>query len=182
MIRRCLAFAAAVVLPAASVMAQAGAGAAASAVDDTLFAAAAAESGAAELAMSRLGIEKAGDPELKRFSQMMIEDHTKLNAELASTAAAKGISLPREVGPCPKFKLQALAGLSGGEFDKCYAEAQAVAHKDAVAIFKAEAEHGQDPDVKALAAKALPKIQRHLEMIKPIAMKYEKSEPSPAGH
>jgi putative membrane protein len=163
-----------VVLAAGNASAQTTRGGVPAAVDDKLFAAAAAESGASEIAMSRLGVQKAVDPELKRFSQAMIDEHTKMNAELTSTAAAKAIALPREVGPCPQFKLQSLAGLSGEEFDKCYAEAQFLAHKEAVAIFKAESERGQDPDVKALAAKALPKIQGHLEMIKPIAMKHEK--------
>ena len=169
-------------LASANALAQADAGAAPSAVDDSLFAAAAAESGTTEVAMSRIGLEKAGDPELKRFSQMMIQEHEPLNAELAQLAAAKGIALPSQVGPCPRFKLQSLAGLSGDEFDKCYAEAQAVAHKDALAIFQAEAERGRDADVKALAAKALPKIKRHLEMIKPIAMRYESKDNASASH
>ncbi|WP_337176183.1 DUF4142 domain-containing protein [Paludisphaera sp.] len=154
---------------------RAEAGAARSPVDDALFAAAAAESGALEVAMSRLGAEKATDPELKRFGQMMVDEHTKLNEELATTAAAKNIELPREVGACARFKLQSLSGLSGAEFDKCFAEAQLVAHKEAKAIFEAQAERGQDPEVKALAAKGLQHIQRHLETIKPIAMRYDDS-------
>lgn len=173
--------AAALLLSASSALAQTDAGGTPSAVDDSLFAGAAAESGAFEVAMSRLGLEKAVDPELKRFSQMMIDDPTKTNEELSRTASAKGIALPAEVGVCPRFKLQSLAGLSGEEFDKCYAEAQAVAHKDAIAIFKAEAERGRDADVKALAAKALPRIQGHLEMSMPVAMKFEKSGGASTG-
>lgn len=161
-------------------------GGAHSPVDDALFAAAAAESGAFEVAMSRLGAEKATDPELKRFGQMMVDEHTKLNEELANTAAAKGIELPREVGACPRFKLQSLSGLSGADFDKCFAEAQLVAHKEARAIFEAQAQRGQDPEVKALAAKGLQHIQRHLETIKPIAMRYDDSghsgQPGAADH
>jgi len=143
-------------------------------VDDRLFAAAAADSGATEVAMSRLGVQKATHAELKRFSQMMIDEHTKLNDELRQTAGEKGIALPREVGPCALFALQSLTGLSGEEFDRCYAEAQMVAHKDSYAAFKAESERGQDPAVKALAAKALPRIREHLEMIRPIAERFEK--------
>jgi putative membrane protein len=159
---------------------QAGADAAQGPVDDALFAAAAAESGAFEVAMSRLGVEKATDPQLKQFGQMMVEEHTKMNEELATLAAAKGIQLPREVGVCPRFKLQSLAGLSGAEFDKCFAEAQLVAHKEAKGIFEAQAKRGRDPEVKALAAKGLQHIMSHLETIKPIAMKYENAERS--GH
>ncbi|MFO0957511.1 MAG: DUF4142 domain-containing protein [Isosphaeraceae bacterium] len=144
------------------------------AVDDKLFAAAAADGGATEVAMSRLGVQKATHEDLKKFSQKMIDEHTKLNAELQQTAAQKGIALPREVGPCAQFELQSLSGLSGEEFDRCYAAAQLLAHKGAYAAFKAESERGQDPAIKALAEKALPKIKEHLDTIKPIAEKLEK--------
>ena len=48
-------------------------------------------------------------------------------------------------------------------------------------MFEAEAERGQDPEVKALAAKALPHIKHHLATIKPIAMRYEQEHPSTEG-
>jgi len=146
------------------------------AVDDRLFAAAAAESGSAELALSRLGLEKATDPELKKFSERMIEDHTMLSKELMTVARSKQVALPEGLGHCAQFTLQSLSGLSGEHFDKCYAEAQMVAHKQAVAAFTAESERGADAELKSLAAKALPKIKGHLAIIKPIAMKYEKGE------
>jgi hypothetical protein len=47
---------------------------------------------------------------------------------------------------------------------------------DAVAAFEAEAHRGQNPNIKALAAKALPVIKEHLKTIKPIAMRYEKEK------
>jgi putative membrane protein len=144
------------------------------AVNDSLFAAAAAAGGMAELQISELGVQKATDPDLKRFSQRMIDEHTRMNQELATLAAQKRIALPRTLDACAQFCSQSLAGLSGEEFDQCYAKAQLVAHMDAVATFKAEAERGMDPQMKALAAKALPHIEEHLKTIKPIAMRFEK--------
>jgi len=148
------------------------------AVDDTLFAAAAADSGTAEVSLSQLGVQKATDPELKKFSQKMVEDHTRLNQELKALAAQKGIPLPPTVDARARFCAQSLAGLSGEKFDHCYAKAQLTAHMEAVATFEAESERGQDRDIKALAAKALPHIKEHLMMIKPIAMKFEKETSS----
>ena len=87
----------------------------------------------------------------------------------------------RTVDPKSQFCAQSLAGLSGEKFDRCYAKAQLVIHMDSVAMFEAEAERGQDPEVKALAAKALPHIKHHLATIKPIAMRYEKEHPSTEG-
>jgi len=144
------------------------------AVNDSLFATAAALGGMAEVSISELGAQKATDPELKRFSQQMIDEHTRMNADLTTLATRKQVALPRAVDARALFCAQRLQGLSGEEFDRCYAKAQLVAHMDSVATFEAEAERGQDPDMKALAAKALPRIKEHLKMIKPIAQKYEK--------
>jgi putative membrane protein len=147
-------------------------------VSDPLFAAAAATGGLAELTISELGVQKATDPELRQFSQQMIAEHTRMNQQLMTLAAQKGIPVPRAVDPRSQFCAQSLAGLSGREFDRCYAKAQLVAHMDSVAMFEAEAQRGQDPDVKTLAAQSLARIQEHLRMIKPIAMRYEQEKPS----
>ena len=150
-------------------------------VNDQLFAAAAAIGGVSEVAIAQLGAQRATDPELKKFSQQMVQEHTQMNNELTELASRKQIALPRTVDPKSQFCAQSLAGLSGEKFDRCYAKAQLVIHMDSVAMFEAEAERGQDPEMKALAAKALPHIKHHLAMIKPIAMRNEKEHPSTEG-
>jgi putative membrane protein len=151
---------------------------AATGVNDSLFALAAADCGLAELTLSQLGTERATDPELKRFSQKMMDHHNRLNQELASVAGQRGIGLPRTIGVRAQFCAQSLAGLTGERFDRCYAKAQLVAHMETVAAFEAESERGLDPQIKAFAARALPQIKEHLAQIKPIAMKLDKDESS----
>ncbi len=145
-------------------------------VSDALFAMAAADGGMAEVNLAELGAQKATDPALKKFSQHMIQEHTKMNAELKTLASRKGMALPKAPSYGHQFCAESLAGLSGEEFDKCYAKAQAILHMDSVAAFEAEAERGQDPEVKALASKALGHIKEHLAEIRPIAMKHEKEK------
>jgi len=146
------------------------------AVDDALFAAAAADSGLAEVSLSQLGLQKATDAELKKFSQRMVEEHTRFNQELKSLASQKGIPVSPAVDVRARYCAQSLAGLMGEKFDQCYAKAQLTMHMEAVAAFEAEAERGQDRDLKAFAAKGLPHIKEHLMMIKPIAMRYYEKE------
>jgi putative membrane protein len=153
-------------------------------VNDALFAQAAAASGMGEVSVSEIGVTKATDPELKKFSQRAVADHTKLNQELMALASQKRIPLPRELDARAQFCGQSLRGESRENFDRCYAKAQLVIHMEAVAAFEAEAKRGQDPEMKALATKALPTLKEHLHMIKPIAMKYEKEHkdgPEEAG-
>jgi putative membrane protein len=44
-------------------------------------------------------------------------------------------------------------------------------HEDAVNLFKSHSESGKDPELKAFAAKTLPVLQGHLNMIKDIKAK-----------
>lgn len=141
-------------------------------------AAGAALKGLKEVTISKIGVEHATDADLKKFSEQMIADHTKANRELMDLAATKGIALPTALDVKTQFCGQSLAGLSGKDFDNCYAKAQFLAHMDAVSEFETEAERGQDPEIKTWAAKTLPKIKQHLAMIKPHAMKAEKEKPS----
>ena len=106
----------------------------------------------------------------------MVEEHTRMNQELMNLVAQKRIAIPQTIDARAQFCADSLAGLTGEEFDKCYAKAQLVIHMDSVAMFEAEAKRGQDPDVKALASKALTHIKQHLKEIKPIAMRYEKEK------
>lgn len=151
------------------------------AVSDSLFAEAAASGGLAEVMLAEVGAQRATHPDLKNFSTRMIQEHTRMNAELTQLAAQKRIPLPRTADFRAQFCAQSLNGLTGEEFDRCYAKAQLLTHMDAVATFEAEAERGQDPQVKALAARVLPHIKGHLKMIRPIAMKYEKEKHEKEG-
>lgn len=146
------------------------------AVDDSLFVAAAATGGQAEVALSELGLQRATAPELKSISQKMIDDHTRTNAQLAALAAQKRIPVPRGVDARSLFCHQSLAGLQRDDFEKCYAKAQYITHLETIAMFEAEAERGRDPDLRAFAARTLPHLKDHLKAIKPIAMKYMKEK------
>jgi putative membrane protein len=146
------------------------------AVSDPLFLTAAAGAELAEVSLSELGAQKATDPELKKFSQQMIQEHTRMNGQVQALAAQKGVPIPRAVDARAAFCAQSLAGLSGEEFDKCYARAQCVAHMESLAMFEAEAERGADPQIKQLASQGVQHIRDHLHQIKPIAEKYMKDE------
>jgi putative membrane protein len=143
-------------------------------VNDQLFAEAAAVQGVTEVTISELGLQMATDPDLKKFSQQMVAEHNRMNQELTTLAAKKRIALPRTIDPRAQFCVQSLRGTPREKFDHCYAKAQLTAHMESLAAFEAESERGQDADLRALAARAVPKIKEHLNQIKPIAQKFEK--------
>ncbi|HEY8558998.1 MAG TPA: DUF4142 domain-containing protein [Pyrinomonadaceae bacterium] len=130
----------------------------------------AAQSGMAEVELGKLAAQKATSPDVKKFAQMMVADHTKSNDELKALAAKKGLTLPTELDSAHKSMMEKLNGLSGAEFDKAYAEGQVDDHEAAVDLMD-DNDDNSDADIKAFAAKSLPLMKSHLDMINGIAGK-----------
>lgn len=130
----------------------------------------AAQGGMAEVELGKLASSKAQDPEVKKFGQMMVTDHTKANAELKALAAKKNFQLPTDLGS-HKSDLDSMSKLSGAEFDQEYVDNMVDDHEDDVAAFQKMADSGTDPELKAFAAKTLPVLKKHLDAIKAIQTK-----------
>jgi len=118
-----------------------------------------------EIQSSKLAQQKA-DAESKKFASKMVTDHTKTSTELKTLVAGGKVkaTLPKEMDSAHKSKLDKLKGLSGANFDKEYDDMQRSAHRDAVSLFEQYAKGGENPDLKAFAAKHLPHLQEHLKL------------------
>jgi putative membrane protein len=134
-------------------------------VADTAFASKAAISGMAEVALGKMASEKGTDPKVKDFGKMMMMDHGKANAELMGIAKSKNITLPAGVDAEHQAKSDSLSKLSGKDFDKGYVQVMIEGHQKTLALMQSEASGGQDPQLKAFAAKTAPVVQMHLTEI-----------------
>jgi len=134
----------------------------------------AAQAGHLEVEGSRLALDKARSPEVKRFAQKMIEDHGKAGQELAALAKHKGYDAPTGPSVMQKARLQAL-GLRDDGFDKAYADEIGVgAHEQAVELFEKASNEVKDPDIRQFAIQTLPTLQQHLQMAKSLTQSTEK--------
>jgi putative membrane protein len=131
----------------------------------------AAQGGIAEVELGQIAQTKAANPEVKNFARMMVEDHTKANTELKSLAAKKNITLPTTMNSGNQATLTELQNLVGADFDREYVAAMVDNHEADVQLFESQAADDSDPDAKAFAAKTLPTLRKHLEMIKAIQAK-----------
>ncbi len=131
----------------------------------------AAQGGMAEVEMGKLAAQKGQNPEVKKFGQMMVTDHTAANNELKAVAAKKNMTVPSDIGPKYKSSKDSLSKASGADFDKQYVDMMVSDHEDDVAAFEKQADSSTDPDVKAFAAKTLPTLKRHLDAIKALKAK-----------
>ncbi len=138
---------------------------------DLAFMNAAAPGGMAEVELGKLAVSIAQNAEVKAFAQKMIEDHSKAGEELKRLAAQKKVMLPPDVLPTHKEIMDKLSKLSGADFDKEYVKAMVAAHEKDVTAFESVANGATDADVKAFAAKTLPILKMHLQMIKGLADK-----------
>lgn len=124
----------------------------------------AAMSGLVEVEFGRIAAQKATSDAVKQFGQMMVDHHTKANEELMSLASSKGITLPTSLDEKHRQDVTKLSAMSGADFDRAFAKRMLKDHEKAVSDFEKESTRGTDPDVKALASKALPTLQEHLTM------------------
>lgn len=132
---------------------------------DRAFLAEAASNGLAEVAASRLVASRTGDQNIRALAQQLERDHVSANAELQRVAAQKGLALPAAPAGEPAQMLARLGKLSGRELNRAFIEDFGIrAHQLAIGLFERQAREGQDPDLKALAERTLPRLREHLAM------------------
>ena len=117
----------------------------------------------AEVEAAKLALEKSESPEVKKFAQLMINNHVAANNELASIARSKNLDVEDEATLTTKAKELALKQHSGESFDVAYAKNQVAAHEDAIELFE-KATKSPDAEISTLARTSLPKLKRHLEL------------------
>jgi putative membrane protein len=131
---------------------------------DVEFMKEAARGGSAEVKMGELGLSNAESQPVKDFSQRLVDDHSKANQELKKLAIRKGVMLPDGMSEQHKTMLQHLSSLKGREFDTAFRQHAVEDHKKDIEEFKTASAKAKDPEVRSFAEKALPVLQRHLEM------------------
>jgi putative membrane protein len=131
--------------------------------DDADFAVEAADGGLMEVELGTLALTKASSAEVKRFAQMMVDDHTKANNELKTLARQKNITLPTTMGNERQRKVENLNEKTGADFDKEYIDLMVRDHKEDIDAFEDQAEDGKDGEIKAWASSKVAKLRQHLE-------------------
>jgi putative membrane protein len=89
--------------------------------------------GTAEIELAKMAEERAASPDVKRFAQMMMTDHTKAGAQLKQIASTYNVQPdPNEDAGKHKDLIDKLSKLRGRDFDREYMSAMVNDHQDAV--------------------------------------------------
>lgn len=132
---------------------------------DSEFMAKAASGGMLEVELGKQVAVRALTPEAKQFAQQMVADHTKANAALMALAARKNITLPTSLSDDHEKVLKDVTGEKGVKMDQEYLKEMLKDHQEDVKEFTHASINTSDPDIKALAAKNIPMLQMHLDMV-----------------
>lgn len=130
--------------------------------------------GIAEIETGKLALQKSASADVKVFAQMLIDDHTAANKELAKIAASKKLEVSTEAELTNKAKAFVLKQREGESFDEAFANNQVEAHKNAIELFK-KASVSKDAELAAFALKVLPKLEHHLHTARGLAKAHTKS-------
>jgi putative membrane protein len=128
----------------------------------------AAVGGMTEVEASKLATERAMNPRVKMFAEMMVRDHSAANDELKTIARGKNVNLPAELGGKNQDHVTDLTKKKGADFDKAYMKMMESDHKDVVDAFEKFSKNGTDPDIKTFASQKLPTLRMHLDSAKAI--------------
>jgi putative membrane protein len=133
--------------------------------DDATFLSEAAYGGMKEVAGGKIAQQKGQSKDIKDLGSMMVTDHTAMGEKIKALAAKKNVQLPDSLSSDDMDNIRNNKK-TGADFDKDYADDMVDDHEKDIKKFEDEAQNGKDPDIKALANEALPKLRHHLEMAK----------------
>jgi putative membrane protein len=132
---------------------------------DQDFMLAAAQGGMTEVKLGELAAQNGERADVKEFGQMMVKDHSAINADLKTLAAQKEVILPDSLDAKHQRMVDKMAALNGSAFDKVYIASMIKDHKMDVKEFKAESAATKDTDIKSFVDKSLPVVESHLQQI-----------------
>ncbi len=132
---------------------------------DKLFMLRAAQGDMAELSTGQMALKKAKSAQTKQVAQTIIMGHSASLKEGMGLAVLLGLPAPKGPTVPDMAMARQLSSASGKDFDKMYLAGQQVDHENTIALFGMELSQGQDPQVKAFAAKYLPGVEGHTAQI-----------------
>jgi len=114
-----------------------------------------------EIETSRVVNERSESQDVQNFGAAMIRDHGKTTSELKD-AVDKAL-LPSSMNPEHQKKLDELRAEKGAQMNEMYKKQQIQAHQDAISLFEAYSQRGDNPTLRQWAAAKLPTLREHYE-------------------
>ena len=152
------------VMPAATVVAQG--------VTDPQIASIVVTANQVDVEAGKLAVAQASSPEVKKFGQQMIDQHTGVNKQAVDLVTRLKVA-PQDNPTSQSLKsggdanVQHLKGMTGAAFDRAYVEHEVAYHQQVLdAIDTTLIPNAKNAELKELLTKTRPAIAAHLEHAK----------------
>jgi predicted outer membrane protein len=131
-----------------------------------------------EIEISKLGAEKATDPQVATLSRKMVDEYTRLARELEDAARSAGLEMPGTPDPHGVNRLQRLED-SGPQFDLAWLAEQKGLHKKLIAIYSMEERAGKNQELQKHAEEGRDLLATNLVAIQQIRTRSEQKRTTP---
>ena len=122
----------------------------------------AAQTDMMEANLGQLAANAASSQQVKDYASTLVTDHTTDYGQLATAAKQANLTVPNAIDTEHNKMLAPFEKLKGAAFDHKYAQEMVMGHTKAIAMYKKEAENGQNDALKNYAQAALPVLEKHL--------------------
>lgn len=136
---------------------------------DRQFIDAAAAGSQAEVEMGKLAEQRAREPAVREFGLWMATDHTIAGEALSYIAGRAGVQPQATLDAQDQAALARLQKLSGARFDQEYVPLQVRMHEETIALFRNEAQSGENARLKRFTDHMMPMLQAHLSEAQTLA-------------
>jgi putative membrane protein len=118
----------------------------------------------AEIQMGKLAQQNGQNPDVKKYGQMLSDDHSAANQK--ATDAAKSLGMTPPDGPNAKQKAEyaKMSKMTGAQFDRDFAKHMVADHQKDIAAYKKESK--QSDAAGQYAKNELDVLQKHLDAAK----------------
>jgi putative membrane protein len=136
---------------------------------DETFIRSAAEASMSQVDLARVAEQRAQNPEVKKFAQLMSEEHSKLTEQLKQMGMSEHINLPTSVSRTDADEHRHLNTLNGASFDKSYVDQVVSELTRQSAEFKRGASSATKTNLKDFAERTLPTLESELQQAKQLS-------------
>ena len=126
-------------------------------------------------------LERTQNADVRRFAQMMVQDHTRTTNEAQAAARSQNIVAPppRQLDGRRQDMVRQLRSAAPNDLDRRYVEQQVEAHENALNLMRDFAQSGDNAALKDWARRTAPVIENHLQMAR--AMNQTDQRPAAGG-
>ncbi len=117
----------------------------------------------------QLAENQATRADIRDLGKMMVQDYSASYSQLGGLAAKMDATIPKGIDTTKDRTIEQLVALKGERFDRQFAQDEVRADRNAIAVFRREANHGTNSDMKAYAAKMIPVLENELKRSEAVA-------------